>query len=159
MLLNMRIINHVLVCSMLAGCQQSRGPAATGDTSVTTVSITKMIAEERDAVNPAPVAKYSVPVPDDMNDWRFTVSLYETKQRFTYRVVAQYQEVSGEDSIVFPNVGMEPKPLLQKGKGQYSCIIGFADKQGQFRPYKEVSVRNEALKITTLKHYAVYSGQ
>jgi hypothetical protein len=63
--------------------------------------------------------------------------------------------VNGEDTLKLPNFGTLPRPVIQKGKEKYSCIIGFMDKQNQFREYKKVYVKGNQLKITALKHYAV----
>jgi len=109
----------------------------------------------REQVDTKPVAQYSTKVADDLNDWFFKVQLFQTTDRFSFKVVMQYQEVTGEDVINIPNLGVEPKVELRQGSKKYSCIIGFLDKEGTFREYKEVSVQNDALKITTLKHYAV----
>jgi HD superfamily phosphohydrolase len=109
----------------------------------------------REQVDTKPVAQYSTKVTDDLNDWYFKVQLYQTEQRYTFKVSMQYQEVTGEDVIIIPNLGKEPKVELRPGSEKYSCTIGFLDKEGKFREYKEVSVQNESLKMTTLKSYTV----
>jgi hypothetical protein len=95
-------------------------------------------------------------VPNDLNDWYFSVKLFETSKTFAYRVTMQYEEVSGEDQIVFPNLGTEPAPYIEAGPEPYSAIIGFLDKQGNKKEYKKVVAENGNLRITTLKHYRVY---
>ena len=103
----------------------------------------------------APVAQHEEKVKNDLNNWVFAVKLYETEKRFTYKLALQYEEVSGEDEITFPNLGAEPKPQIKKGSGEYECIIGFLDQQGAFREYKKVHVVDGNLKVTTLKSYAI----
>jgi hypothetical protein len=71
----------------------------------------------------------------------------------------QYQEVTGEDTLRIPNLGKEPRVEIKPGKTEYSCILGFYDQDGVFREYKEVSVKDESLSLTTLKRYAVSGGE
>jgi hypothetical protein len=56
-------------------------------------------------------------------------------------------------------MGAEPKPVIQKGEDKYSCIVGFMDNNNQFREYKKVYVKNDELKVTSLKHYSVATYQ
>ena len=67
----------------------------------------------------------------------------------------KYQEITGSDTIRFPNFGTEPQPRIQKGKNDLECVIGFLDNTGKFREYVMVSVKNDQLKLSTLKRYAV----
>jgi hypothetical protein len=59
-----------------------------------------------------------------------------------------------EDTLKIPNFGIMPKVEIQKGEKEQSCIIGFLDKNGVFKEYKLVRIKNEQLKISTLKYYA-----
>jgi hypothetical protein len=69
----------------------------------------------------------------------------------------QFEEVRGEDTIKIPDLGIEPKPVIQKGNEKYSCVVGFLDANNQFREYKLIHVENSnQLKVTTLKHYFVH---
>ena len=81
--------------------------------------------------------------------------LYETPKTFHYLIKLEYEEIRGQDTLKLPNFGALPKPVIQKGPEQYSCIIGFMDKDNQFREYKKVYVKENTLKITALKHYGV----
>src|SRR3954447_505491 len=104
---------------------------------------TGSIPPERLNPNPKPVATYSEDVNSEtgrLNHWKFTVALYETNKTFMYRVQVQYAELHITDSLQLPNLGMMPKPSLQKGKEENSCIIGFMDDKNIFRDYKLVSV-------------------
>jgi hypothetical protein len=67
----------------------------------------------------------------------------------------RYKEINVNEVLNIPNFGFEPKILLQKGAIRNSCIIGFADKKGNFKEYKKVEVKNEQLKLMGLKSYFV----
>jgi len=114
------------------------------------------IPEYRKEVKKEPVAVYKEKVDDPLNDWYFHVRLYETPKTFHYLVKLQFEEMRGEDTLILPNFGTEPRPVLQKGKDKYTCIIGFFDKNDSFREYKMVSVKEgREMKLSTLHHYAV----
>ena len=116
------------------------------------------IPEFRKAAKAEPVAEYKEKTDNPLNDWYFSVKLYETEKTFNYLMKLQFEEISGEDTLRLPNFGIEPKPMIQKGKDKYSCIIGFMDNENKFREYKLVHVENNNhLKVTTLKHYSVAS--
>ena len=117
--------------------------------------LTILIPEYRDAVSKEAVAQHQEKVDNPLNDWYFSVKLYETPKTFQYLVKLKYEEIEGEDTLKLPNFGTLPKPVIQKGNEKYSCIIGFMDKENQFREYKKVYVKDNRLKITALKHYAV----
>ena len=102
------------------------------------------------------VAEYKEKVADPLNDWYFQVRLYETPKTFHYLLKLQFEELRGEDTLILPNFGTQPRPLLEKGKDKYSCLIGFMDKNDSFREYKLVSVsEGREMKLSTLHHYAV----
>jgi hypothetical protein len=72
----------------------------------------------------------------------------------------QFEEVTGYDTLRLPNFGNMPKPVIQKGKDKYSCIVGFMDSEQAFREYKLVHVENSSLlKVTTLKRYSIATSQ
>ncbi|TKK70175.1 hypothetical protein FC093_05345 [Ilyomonas limi] len=122
---------------------------------------TRSIPAERPNPDPKPVATYSQDITSEMgrlNHWKFAVAMYETHQTFMYRVQIQYAELNVTDSLQLPNLGFMPKPALQKGKDDYSCVIGFLDDKGVFRDYKLVSVANGNVRIHTLKYYSVQPG-
>ena len=110
---------------------------------------------DRDNVQTEPVAEYKVRTENPLNDWYFRVRLYETPKTFHYLIKLEYEEIQGKDTLKLPNFGALPKPVIQKGPEQYSCIIGFMDKDNKFREYKKVYVKENTLKITALKHYGV----
>jgi len=146
----------VLLISILAGCANpsEQNEAAVEESAQAPAAITDL----RDSVAAQPAASFRKKTPNDLNDWYFSVDLFETKKRFEYVVKMRYEEATGVDTISFPNLGEEPRPVLKQGKSEFSCVIGFLDKEGTFREYKEVSFAKDRLKITTLKYYAVSGG-
>ena len=114
-----------------------------------------VISELRDSVKAAPVATYSERTDNPLNEWYFKVQLFETPQTFKYLVKLQFEEIQGEDTLTLPNLGTMPEPVIQPGTEKYSCILAFKDQDGLVREYKKVYVKNNSLKITALKHYAV----
>ena len=103
------------------------------------------------------VASFKVTTGNPLNDWYFKVELYETPTTFHYLLKMQYEEIRGTDTLKLPNFGIWPEPVIKKGNEPFSCIIGFMDKDKKFREYKKVYVKNNVLKVTTLKHYTVYA--
>ena len=117
--------------------------------------LTVVIPEFRETVRKEPVALHEEKVDNPLNDWYFSVRLYETPKTFQYLIKLKFEELQGEDTLKLPNFGTIPKPAIEKGNEKYSCIIGFLDKENKFREYKKVYVKGNQLKITSLKHYAV----
>ena len=113
--------------------------------------------ESRTVVKKEPVAEYTEKTHDVLNRGDFTVRLYETSKTMEYLAKVEFIALPGEDTIRFPDLGTAPQPVLQKGKDQYSCIIGFLDNDHRFRELKLVYVTDHGnqLKITTLRHYTV----
>jgi hypothetical protein len=143
------------ILALAAACQANN--TTTKDQPATIIISNDTIPETRSKPNPAPVASYSEAVRDDLNDWKFAVSAYETPLTFRFILRIQYKELRISDSLKIPNFGMQPKVEIHKGKEPLSCIIGFLDKKGQFKEYKKVAIRNEQLKFTTLNSYYVGS--
>ena len=148
----------LLLISVIQGCGDGSGqvaPEHPQENSAAPEPSAPAVNEKRTSVKEAPVAQYSEKTDDPLNDWYFSVSIYETPATFHYLLKLQFEEIRGEDTLKIPNLGFAPEPVLQKGPEKYSCIIGFRDKDGEFREYKKVHVKGNSLKITTLKHYAV----
>jgi hypothetical protein len=141
---------------MAFACNNTNGSTKTtaAETAAKTVEVPE-IPEKRATVNVKPAMVFEKPVADNLNKWKFSVKLYETDRTFKYKVDMQYQEVTGTDTITFPNLGYMPRPVLKQGTDPYSCIIGFKDNNGDFKPYKLVIAENDELSIKTLKHYSV----
>ena len=160
-------IPSLCICflSFLISCGHNKNSHAdsasdSGSNNANVINDALAIPETRSTVNPNPVQEFKEKTDNPLNDWYFSVKLYETPQTFHYLLKMKFEEVEGEDTIRLPNFGIEPKPVLKKGGSKYSCIIGFLDSKGQFREYKLVHVENGSdLKLTTLKHYSIYSYQ
>lgn len=160
----MRIILFALSCCWLGSCGSTgTQPKTTNADSTQEPAIVNAAAKVppfRDTVQEEAVAEYRVKTENPLNDWYFSVRLYETRKTFYYLIKLQYEEIQGQDTLKLPNFGTMPKPEIRKGPEKYSCIIGFMDKDNQFREYKKVYVApGDRLKITALKHYAVATYQ
>lgn len=154
--------NLLLCCLLAAGCQET---APTNEAAKADEAIKKnppaikapppAVPLYRASVQAEPVAAYKEKTDNPLNDWYFSVKLYETPKTFQYVMKLKYEELEGDDTLNLPNVGTMPKPVIQKGEDKYSCIVGFMDNQNQFKEYKKVYVKNDELKVTSLKHYTV----
>jgi hypothetical protein len=110
----------------------------------------------RKQIQKEPVASCQEKTDDPLNDWYFSVRLYETPKTFQYLIKMQFEELRGEDTLELPDLGYYPRPVLKKGKDKYSCVVGFLDPQDSFRDYKLVYVKGEReLKLISLHHYAM----
>ncbi|MGN7888945.1 hypothetical protein [Dyadobacter sp. 22481] len=116
-------------------------------------AINDTIPLTREKVENSPVASYSEKVKDPLNDWRLAVDVYETKQTFKFLMKIEYMAQEAEDTLTIPNFGIMPKVEVRKGPEKESCIVGFLDKQGEFKEYKLIALKNKQLKISTLKYY------
>lgn len=148
----MRHTNYFVLFVLWWACATPADVTPTESDSSTVVAL-PAIAVTREQVKETPVAQYEKKVPNDLNNWKFEVALFETRNRFNFLVKMKFQEITGKDTISIPNLGVEPILELKPGSSQYSCVIGFLDKQGNFKPYKEVVAKGDRLKITTLKYY------
>jgi len=83
-----------------------------------------MIPEFRKIVKPTPVAEYKEKTDNPLNDWYFSVKLYETGKTFNYLMKLQFEEITGEDTLRLPNFGNDPKPVIQKGKINIHALLG-----------------------------------
>lgn len=117
-------------------------------------AINDTIPLTREKVEKGPIASYSDKVKDPLNDWRFAVDIYETPQTFKFLMKIEYMVQEAEDTLTIPNFGIMPKVEVRKGPDENSCIVGFLDKQGEFKEYKLIALKEKQLKISTLKYYA-----
>jgi hypothetical protein len=152
----------LLISTFFSACHSNTGNntssdslAATGKKAGDVKSIHN--PEFRKDVKKEAVAEYKERTDNRINDWYFSVRLFETDRTDNYAMKIQFEELKGEDTIRLPDLGTPPKPVIQKGKDKYSCIVGFMDNDNQFREYKLVYVtpKGQDLKIKTLKHYSV----
>lgn len=119
------------------------------------VVVNDTIPPERDKVSAAPVAAYSVKVPDELNEFQFAVKLYETPLRFRYKATVRYKMMDVKDSVDIPNFGYQPRVDVKKAEGDLACMIGFYDEEGNFRDLKKVEVINNQLRIRQVKRYGI----
>ena len=138
----------------LTACNQLHGDSNVNES--TTYITNDTVSEIRGKVSPIPVAEYAKSLEDDtLNHWKFAVSVYETKQRFKYLLRMRYKELDESDTLEIPNFGTQPKVEIHKGEDGYSCIIGFLDKKSEFKEYKQVTIKDNQMKLTTLRRYFV----
>ena len=146
---------------VLLGCHSStKAPEAAADSPAATrpaLPMFKRNPELREHVSKDPVAEYKVKTDSKLNDMYFVVQLYETRETMKYRAKVDFEGLEGDDTVKLPDMGTPPKPVLEKGPEENSCIIGLLDNNKRFRELKKVYVTDKGrqLKITTLKHYMV----
>ncbi|SMO33958.1 hypothetical protein [Solitalea koreensis] len=142
----------LLVSIIFVSCQNEQKKVIASD----------QISLKRTTVNKEPVAvfeqKYTnSTLNNDLNDWRFSIKLYETPKTFWYKMVIVDKELEVRDTVVFPDLGMEMIPALKKGHEPNSCLVGFLDKQGNFMEYKKVVSGAKGLKIKQTQSYYLSS--
>lgn len=158
----MKKYTYLVCCLIAAACNQTAKKETTKkeDTSIRSaapvvINPADNIPLYRQTIKEEPIAEHKERTDNPLNDWYFSVQLFETSKTFHYRIHLQYEEIEGDDTLKLPNFGTMPVPVIEKGPDKLSCIIGFKDKDGNFREYKKVYVKDDRLKITALKHYAV----
>lgn len=152
----MRNLLLLLVASLvLNACNPLGNDDPHQSTNQSASSSDAAISEVRNNPASSPVANYEKKAKNDLNEWYFRVKLYETKKRFVYRMVMEYETINEEKEITFPNLNEEPKPEIRPGSREYDAIVGFTDNKGEFKEYIDVFVQNENLRVRTLKYYAV----
>ena len=112
----------------------------------------------RKEISKNPVAAYLIPMGDPRLDRKFGAEVFETQETFKYLLVMYFDGTVQNDTLNVPNIGILPVVKIKAGNEKLSCIIGFADDKNVFREYKLLSVKNDQLRLTTLKKYAV-SGE
>lgn len=147
------LVLHLAIYSCNESSSGERSSGASDSTNKT-VALDK-VSVTRDAVKKEPVAQHVEKTDNPLNEWYFSVKLYETTNTFHYLMQLNFEEIRGVDTLKLPNFGTMPEPVIRKGNEKYSCIIGFLDKEKKFREYKKVYVKNNTLKVTALAHYAV----
>lgn len=144
----------VLLMIVVTGCNNSPEKAKSPG-EATVILPADSISELRSTVRKQAVVSHQQKVPDEFNDWKFAVSLYETERRFHYTVRIQYKELRITDSINIPNLGKEPIVEIKKDSLPYSCTIGFLDNKGVFKPYYRANVKQEQLRFKKIAAYGV----
>lgn len=148
----MKIRIALALLTFAVGCSS---PQKKMETAEKRVIANDTIPMERTDVDPDPVASYSRPVSDPLNQFKFAVKLYETPLRFRYRVAVQYKMLDVKDSVDIPNFGYQPKVDVRKSEQGLSCMIGFYDAAGTFMELKKVEVIGNQLKMRQVKRYGV----
>jgi hypothetical protein len=152
----------LLLWIIVASCQNNNN-ASNNDNNANNnkpaIARTDTVSAIRKEVNPNPVASFSKRIPDKLNDWHFSVSIYETKETFRYLMKLEYMEMREKDTLKIPDVGISPKIEIRAGKEDYSCIIGFYDRENNFREYKQVTAKDGKLSVKVLHHYGVSTYQ
>ena len=113
------------------------------------------IPEVREAVKKNPVASYLTTVGDPRLDQKFGVEVYETRCTFKYLLAMQYEGMQETDTLNVPNFDTWPVVQVKPGDDSLSCIIGFLNDKKEFMEYKLLSAKNDQLKLTVLRRYAV----
>lgn len=115
--------------------------------------------DDRTNVDTAAVASYQEKIKNSLNNWYFSVKLYETRKPLDYIVSMGYEEVQDQDTIHFPDLGYPIKPAIQKAADSLSCYVGFTDPKGNFMYFKGVWVDKEGVHIRTVRSYAKGGSQ
>lgn len=158
----MKLLPLFILYLIIASCNTDNASSGNNrDTGNNKPGIVKTdtISTTRKEINPNPVASFSKRIPDDLNDWHFSVSVYETKETFHYLMKLEYMEMREKDTLKIPNIGIMPKIEIRPGKEDYSCIIGFYDKANNFKEYKQVTAKDGRLSVKVLHHYGVATYQ
>jgi len=113
----------------------------------------------RVSVNKKPVASYIIPIGDPKLDRKFGAEIFETPETFKYFLVMYFDGTVQNDTLILPNLGIQPVVKIKPGDEKLSCIIGFADDKNVFREYKSLAVKNNQMRLSTLKKYYTESPQ
>jgi len=88
-----QIIGTSLLCIIfIAGCNSSSDKSKSPEEAAIIIPADS-ISELRSTVRKEAVASHQQKVPDEFNNWKFAVHLYETERRFHYTVRMQYKEL------------------------------------------------------------------
>ena len=143
--------NYLLLIAFFAACSDTNEK---GNKNISVIS-NDTVPALRKTVNKNAVASYMITIGNPALDYKFGVNIYETPETFKYLMRMQYEGMIVTDTLKVPNVGVWPKVVVKPGKEKMSCIIGFMDKKDQFKEYKQLTVKDNDLKLTVLKRYSV----
>jgi len=148
---------------VIASCKNNNNASSVNNSNSnnnkSVIAKTDTILTIREQVNPNPVASFLKRIPDELNDWHFSVNVYETRETFHYLMKLEYMEMREKDTLKIPNIGIMPRIEIRQGKEDYSCIIGFYDKANNFKEYKQVTAKDGRLSVKVLHHYGVATYQ
>lgn len=143
-----------LVAVLFLSCQQQSDKSdGSAEDSPNYVVTNDTIPKVRTSPNKSAASEFSQKVPDALNNWLFSVAAFETKDTFKYLLKMKYKEFDTEDIIELPDFGIHPKIEIRKGDEDFSAIVGFLDKNGEFKPYKKVEANGNQLKVSTIRQY------
>ncbi len=146
----------IILSGWLTGCgngQASKENGVSQKNGRVRVIVNDTIPMERTEISKQAVAGYTAKVPDPLNDFVFSVRLFETPLRFRYRADIRYKMMTIKDSVDIPNFGHQPRVDIRRHEGELSCMIGFYDENGVFKDLKKVEVRSDQVKIVQVKRY------
>jgi hypothetical protein len=115
------------------------------------------IPEVRREVKKMPVASYLVPSKKKFINYKFGVKVFETPKTFQYLLEMNYDGMKVMDTLKIPNFGTWPVVEVKPAKEKLTCIIGFLDKEKNFKEYKMLTAKGSKLKLKVLHHYFVGS--
>lgn len=151
----MRFVHLIVFSIFFFSCNRSKNKEPAPEDSI--IYSTDKIAANRSSVHAEPIKTYTETIKSFATTDEFTVSLFETKQTFSYLVKINYQNLEAEDTLKVPNFGQMPSAEIKKGDKRPSCIIGFLDNNKQFRESKLIYFENDKIKVHVLKHYGVFT--
>lgn len=101
---------------------------------------------------------------DELNNtyFRVTLSTTATSKAGHYTLKLEHGFNINETDIDLPKWvgGATVKPVLQKGAGKYSCLVGFDAGDGQFHELYQVTVNSGSIALKqTKRYYEVPSGK
>lgn len=146
------IVLFSAICFGFLSCNDNTANS-TNPAPAASESMESPIPQKREKVTPGAIQSYSEDL-GGLNNWKFKVELFETPKTFSYFIKIQYQEVRGTDTIVFPNFGIPPRPVLKKGPDELTCILGFLDGKDNFREFKKIAVEKGDISLKTLRRYS-----
>src|SRR5215216_1448127 len=145
----MKNIFLLSVVTLIISCNnnQSSSNTTAGKDSANVIT-NDTVPTIRQEINPKPVASFFKEIPNSLNNWHFSVDVYETKETFHYLMKMEYMELREMDTLKIPNIGIWPRIEIHKGKDDHSCIVGFFDRSNNFKEYKLVTAKDNKLKVT-----------
>src|SRR6476619_1195540 len=149
------LFTSCIIIITIISCNNNQNTLGSNKEDSGTVVTNGTISPTRKEINSKPAASFSKSLPNSLNNWHFSVDVYETKETFRYLMKMEYMELKETDTLKIPNIGIEPKIEIRKGKDDHSCIVGFFDSNNNFKEYKLVSAEDDKLKVTVLHHYGV----
>lgn len=145
----------MLLSVLLCSCTDSINKNNNNDSII---SPSENISTARSSVNPNAIKTYEETIKSFETTDHFKVSIFETNQTFNFLIKISYKQMNETDTLHVPDFGSLPSVDIIKGDSiRPSCIIGFYDKNKNFKESKLIYYKENILKIKVLKYYAVYS--